>query len=228
MGITADIQTLEPGRLIELFEVDCSSIGGDILRFHGHLQTASIFWQGNEYKAWPVEGKGFARSSDAQQSTPSLTVGDIDGTVSAMCVYLDDMVGAYVRRHRTLSKYLDAVNFPEGNPTADPTAEMPIELWRIESKPEELPGQQVTFSLASPLDFGGQQLPAFQLVRICQFDYRGPECGYTGTAYFDANDQPVDNPLLDRCSFQTTGCECRFGTGNPLPFGGALCDVLQS
>lgn len=226
MSITGDIQQLEPGKLIELYEVDCTLIGGDMLRFHGHLQSTSIFWQGNEYKPWPIQCAGFERTSDAQQPQPTLTVADISGTISALCVFLDDMAGAKVTRHRTLAKYLDASNFPDGNPTADPTAEMGIEIWRIEQKSDEQPGVQVEFTLSSPLDFGGQQLPSFQIIPICQFDYRGPYCGYTGSAYFDANDNPVDDPALDVCSLKTSGCECRFGVNNPLPFGGSLSDTV--
>jgi lambda family phage minor tail protein L len=227
MTITADIQQLEPGALIELFEVDCSAIGGDILRFHGHLQSTSIFWQGNEYKPWPLQAAGFERTSDPQQPSPTLTVADINGTISALCVYLDDLVGATVKRHRTLSRYLDAINFPDGNAGADPTAEMSVEIWRVEQKSDEQPGRTVEFTLSSPLDFGGQQAPSRQIVGICQWKYRDAVCGYTGTSYFDANDNPVDDPALDRCSMKTSGCECRFGVNNPLPFGGFLSDNLS-
>jgi lambda family phage minor tail protein L len=224
--ITSDVQQLEPGALIELFEVDCSAIGGDMLRFHGHLQSTSIWWQGNEYKPWPIEASGFEHTSASQQPSPTLSVGNLNGTISALCVYLADMVGAKVRRRRTLTKYLDAVNFPGGNPTADPTQEMAPELWYIEQKSSET-NVQVDFMLASALDFGGQQLPARQITGLCSFKYRGPECGYVGIAYFDKNDQPVSDPALDRCSFKTSGCECRFGVNNPLPWGGFLSDTLS-
>ncbi len=226
MTISSDIQQLEPGRLVELFEVDCTSIGGDMLRFHGHLQSASIWWQGNEYKPWPIQATGFEHTSDAQQPEPKLTVGNVNGTISALCVFLADLAGAKVRRRRTLAKYLDAVNFPDGNPTADPSEEMAPELWYIEQKSSET-NVQVEFTLSSALDFGGQQLPSRQIVTICQFDYRGPYCGYTGTSYFDANDQPVTDPALDRCSKRISGCECRFGVNEPLSFGGFLSDTLS-
>ncbi|WP_186137969.1 phage minor tail protein L [Burkholderia gladioli] len=226
MTITADIQQLEPGALVELFEVDCTSIGGDLLRFHGHLQSASIWWQGNEYKAWPIQATGFEHTSDAQQPEPKLTVGNVNGTISALCVFLADLAGAKVRRRRTLAKYLDAVNFPGGNPTADPSEEMATELWYIEQKSSET-NVQVEFTLSSALDFGGQQLPGRQIVQICQIDYRGPYCGYTGTAYFDVNDQPVTDPALDRCSKRISGCECRFGVNEPLSISGFLSDTLS-
>ncbi|WP_414446862.1 phage minor tail protein L [Burkholderia sp. 22PA0099] len=227
MTITADVQQLEPGRLIELFDVDCTRIGGDMMRFHGHLQSGSIWWQGNEYKPWPIQATGFKRTSDASQPTPKLVVADISGTISALCVYLDDLVGATVRRRRTLAQYLDAVNFADGNPAADPTAEMAAEIWRVEQKSSEEPGLQVEFTMASPLDFGGQQLPGRQIVSVCQWIYRDANCGYAGTSYYDAKDQPIDDPALDRCSMKISGCECRFGVNNPLPIGGFLSDILS-
>ncbi|WP_321866763.1 phage minor tail protein L [Paraburkholderia tropica] len=226
MTIAADIQQLEPGRLIELFEVDCTAIGGDVLRFHGHLQSASIIWQGLEYKAWPIQGSGFERTSDAQQPSPTLTVANVDGTISALCVYLEDLVGAKVSRHRTLSKYLDAVNFPDGNPTADPGEEMAVELWYVEQKSSET-NETVEFTLKSALDFGGQQLPARQIASLCQFQYRDAYCGYTGAAYFTSDDVATDDPSLDRCSKKVSGCECRFGVNQPLSWGGFLSDTLS-
>ncbi|WP_176154969.1 phage minor tail protein L [Burkholderia vietnamiensis] len=226
MTISAEIQRLDPGALIELFEVDCTAIGGDMLRFHGHLQSTSIWWQGNEYKPWPIQASGFEHTSSAQQPSPTLSVGNVGGTISALCVFLGDMVGAKVRRRRTLTKFLDATNFPAGNPTADPTQEMAPELWYIEQKSGET-NTQVDFMLSSALDFGGQQVPARQIASGCQWRYRDANCGYTGTAYFDAKDQPVSDPALDRCSKKMSGCQCRFGVNNPLPFGGFLSDTLS-
>ena len=225
MTISADIQQLEPGALIELFEVDCTPIGGDMLRFHGHLESQSILWQGNEYKAWPIQASGFEHTSNAQQPSPTLSVANVDGTISALCVYLADLVGAKVRRRRTLVKYLDALNFPAGNPAADPTEEMAPELWYVEQKSSET-NVQVDFMLSSALDFGGQQIPARQITAGCPWLYRDANCGYTGTVYFDAKDNPVSDPALDVCGRRMSSCVCRFGANNPLPFGGFLSDTL--
>jgi lambda family phage minor tail protein L len=227
MTITADIQQLSVGSLIELFELDATNIGGDVLRFHGHLQNPSIYWQGNEYKAWPIQATGFKRTADASQPTPSLSVADINGTISSLCLATDDLVGATVRRRRTLKKYLDAANFTDGNATADPTAELPLEIWRVEQKSQEITGNSISFTLASPLDFGGQQIPARQIVGACQWAYKGADCGWNGTTYFDAKDNAVDDPSLDRCGYRLSSCEARFGTDNPLPWGGFLSDVIS-
>ena len=42
--ITYDVQTLEPGALVELLELDATGIGGDLLRFHGYTQVGSVWW----------------------------------------------------------------------------------------------------------------------------------------------------------------------------------------
>jgi lambda family phage minor tail protein L len=212
--ITADVQLLEPGNLVELFEVDCTDMGGDLLRFHAHLQSGPIVWQGNTYSAWPISASGFERTGAATQPSPTITVGNVDGSISALCIALADLVGAKVKRHRTLVKYLD------GQPGADPTAEMPVELWVIEQKTGET-NLQVEFTLSSVLDFSGRQLPARQVVAtLCQWDYKGTECGWSGSTYFDKDNNPVSDPNLDRCGKRLSSCKCRFGATSPLSFGG--------
>lgn len=223
MRLIADIQRLEPGTLIELFELDATTISGDVLRFHGYTHVGSIWWQGNEYSPWPIEGKGFARSSQGQQPAPRLVVGNVDGSITAICLATGDLVGAKVRRRRTLGRFLDARNFPEGNPEADPAEEFPVEEWYVEQKTAET-SEAVEFELSSALDFNGVQLPGRQIVaNVCGWlmigGYRGPNCGYTGAAMFDRDDNPVADPSLDKCGGRLSSCKCRFGVTNQLPFG---------
>lgn len=223
MKITADIQRLEPGALVELFELDATEIAGDTLRFHGYTQVGPIWWQGNEYSPWPIQAEGFARTGDGRQPTPTLSVGNIDGSIGALCLYLDDMVGAKVLRRRTLGRFLDAANFPDGNEEADPAEELPTEVWYIEQKTSET-NEIVQFELASALDFNGVQLPRRQIVaNVCMWlsigGYRGPQCGYTGGLMFDRDDNPVSDPTRDKCSGRLTSCKARHGAENPLPYG---------
>lgn len=214
MSIAADVQKLEPGQLIELYELDCTALGGDILRFHAHLQSGPIVWQAVTYNPWPISAEGFERTGDNTQPSPTVTVANVDGSIAALCILLGDLVGSKVKRHRTLLAYLD------GQPGADPTAEMPVELWQVEQKTSE-DNVQVEFTLSSPLDFAGRQLPSRQVVAtLCQFDYRGLECGWTGLTYYDLNNNPTSDPTQDKCSKRLSGCKCRFGANNPLSFGG--------
>lgn len=223
MKITADIQRLEPGALVELFELDATAIGGDVLRFHSYTQLGSIWWQAKEYGPWPIQATGFSRTGQGQQPSPRLAVGNVDGSISALCLYTQDLVGAQVRRRRTLGRFLDARNFADGNAEADPTEELPVELWYVEQKTSET-NETVEFELSSALDFNGVQLPRRQIVaNVCMWlmigGYRGPQCGYTGTACFDRDDNPVSDPVLDKCGGRLSSCKRRFGENNPLPIG---------
>ncbi|NID06659.1 phage minor tail protein L [Luteibacter jiangsuensis] len=226
MTIFADIQTLEPGAWVELFEIDARPItnggAGDILRFHGYTQVGPIIWQGLTYEPWPIATQGFKIDPD-QPPVPTLAVGNVNGRITALCLAFQDLVGARLTRHRTLGKYLDAVNFPGGNPTADPEQEVAPELWFIERRSAE-DSTQVTFELSSPMDFGGRQLPRRQIIaNVCSWlaigGYRGPYCGYTGPAVAKADDTPTDDPVLDMCSGRLVGCGLRFGPDAELPYG---------
>lgn len=231
--ITADIQGLEPGDRVYLFELDATQIGGEHLRFHGYPQAGPIWWQGNEYSPWAIEAEGFARTGVGTQPAPTLRVGNIGqdeqgnplpGVISALCLALDDLVGARVIRRSTLGKYLDAANFPGGNPTADPNEEFPQEIWLIEAKTAE-DKETVEFELRSALDFDGEQLPARQIqASTCGWltigGYRGPYCGYTGAAMFDRDGNPVTDATLDKCGGRVSDCKKRFGEWEPIHFGG--------
>jgi len=229
MKIYADIQRLEPGELVELFELDATAISGDVLRFHGYQQVGSIWWQGNEYTPWPLNGDGFAKTSEGLQPSPRLQVGNVDGSIGALCDYLDDMVGARVIRRRTLGKYLDGANFPDGNPDADPLEELPSEIWYVQQKTTET-DEMVEFQLSSPLDLASELLPRRQIIaNVCTWIYRSAECGWTGTTYFDANDNLVGTAMEDRCGKRLSSCKCRFGQFEELPFGGfPAADLLRT
>lgn len=219
--ITADIQGLEPGAKVELFELDATMIaGGSLLRFHGYQKASTIWWQGHEYTAWPIQADGFAKTSEGQQPVPKLSVGNADGSISALCILMDDLVGAKVTRHITLGKYLDAANFTGGNASADPTQEFPLDIWFIEQKTGET-NEVVEFELMSALDFQGQMLPRRQIIaNLCSFAYKGAYCGYTGSLKFDANDTAVTDPALDVCGKRLGSCKARFGATSVLNFGG--------
>lgn len=120
MSINSDIQKLEPGAIVEVFEVDAEDIGAGTLRFHGYPQDKPVWWQGNRYEPWAIEASGFQRNGEGRQPAPTVRVGNIGvdehgkpiaGVISAMCRMYGDLVGARFIRRRTLAKYLDAANF---------------------------------------------------------------------------------------------------------------------
>ncbi|MBF4211166.1 phage minor tail protein L [Pseudomonas donghuensis] len=195
MSLISDIQTLAPGSEVLLFELDGSDFGADILRFHGHaiphspeelmaagvdadqLPAKPIWWQGNEYGAWPMQ---IEANSDGTAVRPVLSVGNVNGRITALCLAFENLVEFKLTIRQTLGRYLDAENFSGGNSEADPTEEA-IEVWYIDQKISEN-GTMVAWELASPGDVGGETIGR-QMTTLCHEamtgGYRGPVCGYT-------------------------------------------------
>lgn len=181
-AITVEIQKLEPSAIIELFELDGTAFGGDLLRFHAGTNQLrqSIVWQGNTYTPFPLQATGFDYSGNGQLPRPKMVVSNVSGAITLLVLTYDDLLGAKVTRKRTLAKYLDAVNFPGAtNPAADPTAEFGDEIFFIDRKVTEN-RDIVEFELAAAFDVAGVRLPRRQIIQnICTWKYRGGECGWT-------------------------------------------------
>ena len=223
MSITTDVQQLAPGSRIQLFELDASAFGGPVLRFHNDPQGGRLTWKGVQYEAWAIEATDFERNGTASQASPTLRVGNIGktatgevmaGVIGALCLEYQDFVGAIITVRETFSKYLDAANWPGGNPGADPTQELPLEVWTVQQRSLET-AEMVEFEMSSALSFDGRQLPARQVMAtMCPWKwiggYRGEFCQYMGGAYFDAQDQPVAYAELDKCGGRPNSCRVRF------------------
>jgi len=111
MSLNADYQKLEPGNEVRLFSVDGTAFGmSDVLRFHAHniahtpeeieaaggdenkLPAKSIWWQGEEYKAWPCQVEGIEATTDGTSPQPKLSVANLDSSISALCLAYDDLL----------------------------------------------------------------------------------------------------------------------------------------
>jgi len=222
MTILSDIQQLTPGALIELFEADMNEQGAGMFRFHAGTNGLGgpVVWQGQTYQPMPVEVEGFDISGRGQLPRPKIRVANINGLISEVLAQVD-IVGAKLTRRRTFAKYLDAVNFPDGNPGADPTAEFPLDIFYIDRKTAETP-VLIEFELASSFDLAGVKLPKRQIVQnSCPWKYRDDEeCGYQGPPVADQLDAPTSNPALDKCGKRLESCKLRWGEEAILPYGG--------
>lgn len=241
MGINADLQKLQPGSKIRLYEVDGTKFGLDVLRFHNEgiafteaelraangdeskLPEKAIWWQGEKYTPWGVAIEGLEVSSEGASAQPKLTVSNTDGSISALCNFYKDMRQAKVTVHDTFVHYLDAKNFPGGNPTADPDEEKK-HVYFIDRKSNE-DDEAVEFELASPADLRGVKIPTRQIHSMCTWCSRGwyrtgKGCDYAGTNYFDERGNPVDDPSRDKCGGLVSDCKKRFGENEELSFGG--------
>lgn len=217
MNISALNQSLEPGQLVEMFVVDLNPIGvAEVLRFFDGVNSNGdpIVWQGQTYTPWPVRASGFDVTTSGTLPRPSLEVANVYSTLIPYLEDYDDLVGAQVIRKRTYAQFLD------GMPGADPYKDFEDDVYFIERKTRD-DGTVVGFELASVLDLAGERLPAREIsVDRCDWDYRGDDCPYRGSAYFDVHDQPVASLNLDVCSKRPSGCKARFGVRAVLPFGG--------
>ena len=204
---TADIQSLSPSAIIDLWVLDCTESGGATYRFHGGTNElgGAIIWQGATYQPMPVEIEGLERSSQGALPRPTFRVAALDGLIVALLGPLDDLIGAKVIRRRTLAKYLDAANYTAGNPTADPLAGWPEEVYYVEARTAETP-EILEFQLVSALDLQGLKLPRRRVqATICPWVFKGTGCDYVGA---DSS-----------CAKTLAACAAKFGQ-SPARFGG--------
>ena len=224
-SIYADLSTLAPDAIIELFELHYDNTlhgSTDILRWHAGSNadvTGNITWNGNDYSRLPVQAEGFEYTNTGTLPRPTLAVANLNGAVTALLLGVNlttpgnDLTGAKVKRIRTLKKFLD------GESAADPYATFPVEEWFIDRKANES-RDVVSFELASKFDLSNKQLPNRQVVaNICQWQYRSSECSYTGSNYFDVNNNSVSTLAQDACGKRLSSCKKRFGENGELPFG---------
>jgi phage-related protein len=208
------------------------------ITFHAgvnEINSGDIIWNSQAYLAFPIEATEFEYTGTGSLPRPKLRISNIYGTITALILSLPNgLEGAKVTRIRTLARYLDAANFPDAgilltedsdallledgssilleaiNPTEDPTAEFPREIYYIDRKASEN-RDLIEFELAAAFDLVGVRAPKRQCVsNVCQWTYRGAECGYAGNAYFNFNDVPVAAIGQDVCGKRLRSCELRF------------------
>lgn len=224
MTIAAELQSLSPGNIVVLFELDTTTIGGtDVYRFHPGVSALGndVVWGGQTYSRFPIETDGFERSTSGSLPRPRITVANIDGQLGALARSLGGLEGAKLTRVRTFLKYLDAVNFKGGvNPSADPTQYIEKDVWYVSRKSGEN-RIFMEYELAASFDLNGIKLPRRQIIQnVCTWRYRSAECGYAGSPVATENDLPTTDAAKDKCGKRLTSCEKRFGKGNVLPYGG--------
>jgi len=233
--LRAELASMEPGSIIELFEIEtnCRIHGVDqTFRFSNTYSASStvipVIWAGNSY--WPItiEADGFAYDGKGVLPTPTLRLGNVNGEISAILNEVNaftpgnDLGLAKFTRIRTLARFLDAANFDDGvNPygTPNPTATFPPEIYYFDKKELEC-RDVVEFKMESAFSLVGERGPRRQCLKHCTFVLGGDGCGYNGPNFFDENNNPVASAELSVCSQTLTGCRLRHGEGAELPYGG--------
>jgi lambda family phage minor tail protein L len=215
MTVRSDVSQLAAQELVEMFVWDDTPIGGTtIFRWHPGTTPSGnmpIIWQGQTYDSVPIEATGFEINSAGKLPRPTLRAANIGGILGNYLRSIADGLGARLTRKRTFGKYLDAVNFPAGNPYADPNSAFPDEIYYVARKASENP-IFVEMELAVKFDVAGVMLPRRQVIAgTCQWVYRSAECSYAGPPVQDINGNPTSDPAKDRCRKTLDACKARFG-----------------
>lgn len=226
--VRSDVTQLGPLELVELFVWDARAVG-DPNPFYWHAGAgvdatgrpigvgAPIVWQGVTYNPFPIEANGFEQSSTGRLPRPTLRAANIGGELGNYLRGMADALNAKVIRKRTLGKYLDAVNFPGGNPYANPATSFPDEIFYVARKVSENP-VYVEIELAVKFDVEGVMLPRRQVIAgTCQWIYRSAECSYAGPPVQDINGNPIPpSTQPDQCAKTLDACKARFGANGVL------------
>ena len=232
----SELQKINPSSIIELFELELDSTlhGASVTyRFHPGINGVgsgheNIIWNGNQYTKLPINVEGFEYNAESGSlPRPTITVANLLGSITAILLDVNtttagnDLTGAKFTRIRTLVRYIDAANFDGGtNPhgTPDTTATFPDEVYYVARKVSES-RDVVVFELAASFDLAGVRAPKRHCSQnLCPWIYKGSECGYSGSDFFNENDESVDSSDDDVCGKKLSSCEARFGD-DPLPFG---------
>jgi lambda family phage minor tail protein L len=229
---TQKIQNLAAGTIVQLFEIDLTSLGGTFFRWTPSTdeKMQPIVWRGNTYQPAPISASGFEMNAKGQFPRPKLQVSNVLQLAEPAVSQYNEMLGCTVTRWRVFAENLDHGTEP------DPNAHFPVDIYSIDRRSDHN-AIYIEWELASVLDQQGKQLPARQILRSCSHTYRVWDtvnnkfiygtCPYSGTACFDINGNSTTSQN-DVCSKQFgTGCKKRFGTAE-LPFQGFLGIAKQS
>lgn len=237
------LQSLYPGEIITLIEIDGTKFGAQVYRFHGEnikytpaeimqaqqtgiLPPKEITFRGEQYGVRPFGISGISFDGSGSAGKPQLTVANTDSQVSAMIRAYNGMMQAKVTIWVTQKDLIQ----PDGSIAEGAYRKL---VYYIE-RPNYIDKTVATFELTSPYDMDGIMIPSRLTQTVCYFAQRGwyksgKGCGYNGqNGYFDKDNNPVSDPSLDFCAGTVTACKLRFGANNELDFGGCAVASLQS
>jgi lambda family phage minor tail protein L len=165
------LQNADAKTVVELFDFELNTAQHGETTVYRFTNTKNelgnnIVWQGNTYTAIPLKAEGYEASGQGTLPRPNISVSNLLGTFTTIISLLPDgLEGCKVTRTRTLSKYLDAVNFTGGsNSDADPTSYFrPRDIYFIDRKSMEN-RDVISYEMCSAFDLAGVRLPKRQIL----------------------------------------------------------------
>jgi len=224
MTVERNIQQSAYGAKVQLFVVDASALGGEIVRLApAPFNGAAVVFGGDVYTPMPIKISGLSWAVKGAVPRPVLEVSNLEAQFVTALLGLDDLVGASVTVMETFTDFLD------DGATPDFEQRLPDEFFVIDQL-QEWTSTSVRWQLSALLDQRGVKLPRRQILRdVCvaryrrhtgaTFDYSKATCPYVGANYFDETNTACAD-TLDRCSKNLAACRLRFGENAELPFDG--------
>ena len=165
------LQDADAKTVVELFDFELNTAQHGATTIYRFTNTKNelgnnIVWQGNTYTAIPIKAEGYEATGNGTLPRPSISVSNLLGTFTTIIALLPDgLEGCKVTRTRTLSKYLDAVNFTgSSNSDADPTSYFrPRDIYFIDRKSIEN-RNIISYEMCSAFDLAGVRLPKRQIL----------------------------------------------------------------
>lgn len=227
--LAAESQKLEASALVELFTLDATMINGGIHRFSGRKEPdgAPIRFGGEEYPFVPLETEGFAWNTGAAMPRPQISISALNQSFYSMVVATRGLQGAFLRRDRTLARFLD------GHEDGGRNLKFPADLYRVD-RIIAMDKNVISFELCGILDLPRCKLPARRALRnLCSWRYRRWDkekkswvyegdttlCPYAGEKMFTERGEETYNKAEDMCGRKLSDCVKRFGASADLPFG---------
>ncbi|GHK74090.1 hypothetical protein ECZU12_55010 [Escherichia coli] len=110
----------EQSASVVLWEIDLTEVGGErYFSVMSRTKKVSRLPAGAAVSAYPIQG-GFELNGKGTSTRPTLAVSNLYGMVTGMAEDLQSLVGGTVVRRKVYARFLDAVNFVNGNSDADP------------------------------------------------------------------------------------------------------------
>lgn len=220
-NIAEDVQSLQPGELVTLFELDTSIIGGVTYYFTmSKFEDSPVSYNSQIYNPLNVEAEGFDVTGKGQLPRPKMRIALFGSTAAdtlrAAIEAGQDLLGCELKRRRTFRKYLD------GEAEASWQAQFPTDVFVIERK-SYMDNRVIEWELSAYMDHEGRKIPSRRMLRDrCNRRYRiynaesssdpwiAGDCPYDGDNYFTIDDEETSDPALDQCAKTLNSCQLRF------------------
>lgn len=235
------LESLYPGEIMTLVEVDATKFGGQVYRFHNEniaysteellkaisdgLQVKNITFMGEEFGPRPFGLSGITMSTDGKVDKPKLIISNIDAKASALIRAYHGLMQAKV------TIWIIVRDLLNDDGTVDDGDYRKL-VFYIE-RPDSVDQQKASFEMTSPFDMDGIMVPARLTQTVCYWAQRGwyksgIGCMYNGSnGYYDKDGNKVDDPASDSCPGLVSSCKLRY-KDEPLDFGGCATATTKA